>query len=134
MLGNSYLGWTVIMASLEPHPAFKAIAPMASPADMWLGDDFHHNSAFRLSYGFEYAFMLENGKGNADFALDRYDTYAWYLSFGSLANVNRTLFKGKISTWSDFAAHPDYDSFWTNQAFASHFQDVKVPTLNVVGW
>lgn len=134
MLGNSYLGWTAIMASLEPHPALKAIAPMASPADMWLGDDFHHNGAFRLSYGFEYAFMLENGKGNADFAFDRYDTYAWYLSLGSLANVNRTLFKGKISTWNDFAAHPDYDAFWKNQAFATRFQDVKVPTLNVAGW
>ena len=22
---------------------------------MWMGDDFHHNGAFRLSYGFEYA-------------------------------------------------------------------------------
>ena len=30
-------------------------SPQASPADMFLGDDFHHNGAFRLSYGFEYA-------------------------------------------------------------------------------
>ena len=35
---------------------------MASPADMWAGDDFHHNGAFRLSYGFEYATMMESGK------------------------------------------------------------------------
>ena len=38
------------MGALEPHPALKAISPQASPADMWLGDDFHHNGAFRLSY------------------------------------------------------------------------------------
>ena len=40
---------------LDPHPALKAVSPQASPADMFLGDDFHHNGAFRLSYGFEYA-------------------------------------------------------------------------------
>lgn len=134
MLGNSYLGWTAVMATLEPHPALKAVAPMASPADMWMGDDFHHNGAFRLSYGFEYAFMMESGKGNAQYAFDRYDTYAWYLGLGSLANVNQKLFKGKIATWNDFVAHPDYDAFWKNQAFASHLQDLKVPTLNVAGW
>ncbi|PYQ23993.1 MAG: hypothetical protein DMF79_02715 [Acidobacteria bacterium] len=48
MFGVSYLGWTTIMGALEPHPALKAISPQASPADMWRGDDFHHNGAFRL--------------------------------------------------------------------------------------
>src|SRR5689334_7697892 len=62
MLGVSYEGWTTIMGALEPHPALAAISPQASPADMWLGDDFHHNRAFRLSYGFEYAYELESGK------------------------------------------------------------------------
>ena len=71
MLGTSYLGWTTIMAALEPHPALKAIVPKASPADMWLGDDFHHNGAFRLSYGFEYAYSLESGTDLKDFAFDR---------------------------------------------------------------
>ncbi|MEZ5393966.1 MAG: CocE/NonD family hydrolase [Bryobacterales bacterium] len=46
-------------SALEPHPALKAISPQASPADMWLGDDFHHNGAFRLSYAFEYAYMVD---------------------------------------------------------------------------
>ena len=134
MLGNSYLGWTAIMASLEPHPALKAIAPMASPADMWIGDDFHHNGAFRLSYGFEYAFMLESSQGNADFAFDRYDTYDWYLNLGALSNVNTRLFKGKIATWNDFVAHPNYDAFWKRQSFAPNVREVKVPTLNVAAW
>jgi putative CocE/NonD family hydrolase len=134
MLGNSYLGWTTVMASLDPHPALKAVAPMASPADMWIGDDFHHNGAFRLSYGFEYAYMMESGKGSAQFPFDRYDTYTWYLGLGSLANVNRQIFKGKIATWNDFAAHPDYDAFWKRQAFPAQDRETKVPTLNVAGW
>lgn len=134
MLGNSYLGWTTLMASLDPHPALKAVAPMGSPADMWQGDDFHHNGAFRLSYGFEYAYMLEEGKGSAQFPFDRYDTYIWYLGLGPLANVNKQLFHGKITTWNDFVAHPDYDAFWQRQAFPSSVPEISVPTLNVAGW
>lgn len=134
MLGNSYLGWTAVQASLEPHPALKAIAPMASPADMWRGDDFFHNGAFRLSYGFEYAYMMESGKGNALYSFDRYDTYSWYLGLGALANVNRRLFEGKIATWNDFVAHPDYDAFWQARAFSTRARETTVPTLNVAGW
>ena len=53
--GTSYDGWTAVMATLDPHPALKAAIEQASPADQFLGDDFHHNGAFRLSYGFEYS-------------------------------------------------------------------------------
>ena len=58
------------MAMLDPHPALKAVSPQASPADMFLGDDFHHNGAFRLSYGFEYATMMETNKEMSPFAFD----------------------------------------------------------------
>jgi uncharacterized protein len=134
MLGVSYDGWTTIMAALEPHPALRAISPQASPADMWLGDDFHHNGAFRLSYGFEYAAMMESGKDVQQFAFDRYDTYDWYLSLGSLANVNAKYLHGRIPTWNDYVAHPDYDEFWKRQTMIPHLTSVKVPTLNVAGW
>jgi putative CocE/NonD family hydrolase len=50
ILGVSYGGWLTTMAILEPHPALKAASEQASPADQFLGDDFHHNGAFRLSY------------------------------------------------------------------------------------
>jgi len=134
LIGVSYSGWTAIMGALEPHPALAAISPQASPADMWLGDDFHHNGAFRLSYGFEYAYWLESAKALTQFVFDRHDTYDWYLSLGSLANVNGRLFKDKVPTWNDFVAHPDYDEFWRRQTLIPHIRDVQVPTLNVAGW
>ena len=62
MLGVSYPGWLTVMAMLDPHPALKAVSPQASPASMFLGDDFHHNGAFRLNYGFEYVALMEGGK------------------------------------------------------------------------
>ncbi len=79
MLGISYPGWLTLMAMLDPHPALKAASPQASPADMFLGDDFHHNGAFRLSYGFEYAARMETSKQQETFEFDRYDTFQWYL-------------------------------------------------------
>jgi len=134
MLGVSYEGWTTIMGALEPHPALAAISPQASPADMWLGDDFHHNGAFRLSYGFEYAYELESGKELKQFGFDRHDTYGWYLGLGPLSNVNALFFHGKIPTWNDFVEHPDYDEFWKRQTMIPYLKDVRVPTLNVAGW
>ncbi|MFN8060689.1 MAG: CocE/NonD family hydrolase [Vicinamibacterales bacterium] len=132
--GISYGGWLTVMGMLDPHPAVKAVSPQASPADMFLGDDFHHNGAFRLSYGFEYAAMMETSKENFQFTFDRYDTYEWYLNLGPLGNANARYFKGTLPTWNDFEAHPNYDAFWQYQAFAPHLTRVTVPTLNVAGW
>jgi len=134
MLGVSYLGWTTIMAALEPHPALEAISPQASPADMWIGDDFHHNGAFRLSYAFEYAYSVDGAKKGQHFRFDRYDTYDWYLALGPLSNVNERFLHGGIPTWNNYVEHPDYDEFWQRQTLIPHIHHVKVPTLNVAGW
>jgi putative CocE/NonD family hydrolase len=136
MAGTSYGAWLTVMGTLDPHPALKAAVQQASPADMWIGDDFHHNGAFRLSYGFEYAYMMESSKEIADVSavIDRYDTYEWYLALGSLANVNAKLLHNKLPTWNDFVNHPDYDAFWKRQGFAPWLNRVTVPILNVAGW
>ena len=134
MTGVSYPGWLTAMAMLDPHPALKAVSPQASPADMWIGDDFHHNGAFRLSYGFEYATMMESGKDVQQFRFDTWDTYDWYLRLGSLATVNDSILEGRIPTWNDFARRPNYDAFWQRQAMKGYLARVTVPTLNVAGW
>ena len=133
--GVSYAGWTAAMALLDPHPALRAASPQASPADMYLGDDFHHNGAFRLSYGFEYAAMMETSKENEQFAFDTFDTYDWYLKLGPLSNANARYLKGKLPTWNDFVAHPNYDAFWKRQTIVPYLtKPLTVPTLNVAGW
>jgi putative CocE/NonD family hydrolase len=134
MLGVSYPGWLTVMAMLDPHPALKAVSPQASPASMFLGDDFHHNGAFRLSYGFEYVAMMEGGKEFSPFTFDQYDTYSWYLSLGSLANVTDKLAEGKFPTWKNYVAHPNFDTFWQREAVMQYLDRVTVPTLNVAGW
>jgi putative CocE/NonD family hydrolase len=134
MLGVSYPGWLTVMAMLDPHPALKAVSPQASPASMWIGDDFHHNGAFRLSYGFEYVAMMEGGKEFSPFAFDQYDVYSWYLSLGSLATITTKLAEGKFPTWKNYVAHPNFDAFWQREAVMQYLDRVNVPTLNVAGW
>ena len=134
MFGISYSGWTTMMGTIDPHPALKAVSEQATPSDMWMGDDFHHNGAFRLSYGFEYAYMEEATKEDADFPFDIYDTYDWYLKLGPLTNVNEKHFHGKIPTWNDFVKHPDYDEFWKKQSLPYRLSAPTVPNLHVAGF
>jgi uncharacterized protein len=134
VLGVSYSGWLTMMAMLDPHPALKAVSPQASPADMFLGDDFHHNGAFRLSYAFEYVAMVEGSNDLRPFKFDGNDTFDWYLNAGTLANADERYFHRTLPTWNDFVNHPDYDEFWKKQAFDPYLTRVTVPTLNVAGW
>ena len=134
LVGISYGGWLTVMGMLEPHPALKAVSEQASPADMFLGDDFHHNGAFRLSYGFEYSTMMETGKTNFAFQFDLFDTYEWYLQLGALSNVNKKYIHGTLPTWNNFVAHPNYDAFWKQEAMPYILTKPRVPNLNVAGW
>jgi uncharacterized protein len=137
ILGISYGGWLTTMALLDPHPAIKAASEQASPADQFLGDDFHHNGAFRLSYGFEYSTEMETGKENYSFQFDRFDTYDWYLNeLGPISTGNLKYLHGNVPTWNNFVDHPNYDEFWQKQAFAPYLKSLKLkaPNLNVTGW
>ena len=136
MAGTSYGAWLSVMGMLDPHPSLKAVVQQASPADMWLGDDFHHNGAFRLSYGFEYAYMMESSKeiANVSAIIDKFDSYEWYLNLGSLANADKKYFHGKLPSWTNFVNQPDYSAFWKRQAFAPWLNRVTVPIMNVAGW
>ncbi|MGA3212168.1 MAG: CocE/NonD family hydrolase, partial [Terriglobales bacterium] len=132
--GISYPGWTTMMALVSPHPALKAASEQASPDDMFLGDDFHHNGAFRLDYGFEYAARMETNKEQTWFNFDRHDLYNWYLALGALPNADIRYLHNQVPTWEDFAKHPNYDFFWRVRAFDPYLRISTVPNLNVAGW
>ena len=134
MNGISYDGWTTMMGAVEPHPALVAVSEQATPSDMFLGDDFHHNGAFRLSYGFEYAFMEEATKTDSLFPFENYDTYEWYLKLGPLSNVNKKYFFNKLPSWNDFTKHPNYDEFWKKQSTPYRLDTPRVYIMNVAGW
>jgi len=132
--GISYDGFLVTMGMVNPHPALKAASEQACMGDTWLGDDFFHNGAFRLSYAFEYAPLLETSAENYSFPFDRFDVYDFYLRLGPLANANAKYFHGTIPSWNEFVAHPSYDEFWKRHAVAYGLKEPTVPNLNVAGW
>jgi putative CocE/NonD family hydrolase len=132
--GISYDGFLVTMGMIDPHPALRAVSEQACMGDTFLGDDFFHNGAFRLSYAFEYAALLETSHENFSFSFDRFDTYDWYLRLGPLSNANAKYFHGSIPSWNDFIAHPNYDDFWKHHAVAYGLKEPTVPNLNVAGW
>jgi putative CocE/NonD family hydrolase len=135
ILGISYPGWEALVGSTDPHPALKAASEQACMADLFLGDDFHHNGAFRLSYGMEYSYEIENDPTtDSDFPFPQYDLYDWYLKLGSLKNVSEKYFHNKIPTWNNFVKHPNYDAFWQQNSPLSYVSYPQIPMLHVGGY
>jgi putative CocE/NonD family hydrolase len=136
VFGISYGGWTAAMATVNPHPALKAVSVQASPEDMFLGDDFHHNGAFRLSYGWEYAVALEtDGRTLNAFDFHKEDPYSWFLKQDDLATLDRRALGRTLPTWQEFVAHPNYDNYWRMGLTSVRMPaKVKVPNLIVAGW
>ena len=135
ILGISYGGWLALVGAVDPHPALKASSEQACMSDLFLGDDFHHNGAFRLSYGMEYAYEIEFDKTtDSDFPFPQFDLFDWYLKLGSLKNVNKRYFHNKIPTWNNFVKHPDYDSFWQKNSTLNYISQAQIPQLHVGGY
>lgn len=134
IVGISYPGWLAMVGSVDPHPALKAASPQAQMGDLFLGDDFHHNGAFRLSYGLEYTYEVEGTNSDGTFPFPQYDLYDWYLKLGSLKNVNEKYFHGRIPTWNHFTEHPNYDSFWQANSPLSYVRYSAIPMLHVGGY
>lgn len=133
--GISYPGWLALVGSVDPHPALKAASEQACMGDLFLGDDFHHNGAFRLSYGMEYTYEVEHDKTtDSDFPFPQFDLFDWYLHLGSLKRVNEKYFHNTIPTWNNFVKHPNYDSFWQKNSPLSYIKYPQIPQLHVGGY
>ena len=136
VFGVSYLGWTTAMATVGAHPALKAVSVQASPEDMFIGDDFHHNGAFRLQYAWEYAAALEtDGRTLNAFDFKKEDPYSWYLKQDDLATLDQRALGSRLPSWQNFVAHPNYDAFWRSAVTSAVMPaTVKTPNLIVAGW
>ncbi len=135
VVGISYPGWLTAMAGIDPHPALRAISPQAPMTDTWMGDDFFHQGAFRLAYGLEYTWMMEETADESTGPrTTRYDTFDWYLSYPTLGALAEAVGAMRFPTWRNFVAHPAYDAFWQRQALTTYLTSVRVPTLTVGGW
>ncbi len=135
IVGISYPGWLALVGSVDPHPALKASSEQACMADLFLGDDFHHNGAFRLSYGMEYSYEVEyDHTTDSDFPFPQFDLFDWYLKMGPLNKINEKYFHDKVPTWNNFVKHPNYDSFWQKNSPLNYVKSPEIPELHVGGY
>lgn len=135
LYGVSYPGWLALVGAVDPHPALKVVSEQACMSDLFLGDDFHHNGAFRLSYGMEYSYELEKDHTkDSAFPFPQYDLYNWYLNLGPLSNVQKNYFHGEIPTWNSFIEHPNYDEYWQRNSPLNYIPEIQIPMLHVGGY
>jgi putative CocE/NonD family hydrolase len=140
-VGTSYPGFLAMEAGIDPHPAVKAISPQAPMIDVWMGDDFFHNGAFRQSYGYDYVFGMESNKEIADVSYGKdkdgkpEDGFDYFLERGSFSeDVKKSGVKQPFPTWKLFLDHPSYDTVWSSRGVEHHLNSVAVPTLSVGGY
>lgn len=131
--GVSYPGFLAMAAGIDPHPAVKAISPQAPMIDVWMGDDFFHNGAFRETYGYDYTLGMESSKENAFSKLDE-DAYDFFLHSGSFAAAAKRDGVDKLPTGVAFLQHPAYDEFWRARGVQWHLNQPVVPALFVGGF
>ncbi|MCP5053056.1 MAG: CocE/NonD family hydrolase [bacterium] len=138
--GISYPGFYAAMATIDAHPALKAISPQAPIADWFGGDDWHHHGAFSLSHGFPFLYVFGvKHKGLFTEWPEKFkpytpDGYKFYLDIGPLKNVNKRYYKGKIAFWNDLMGHGTRDEYWKARNILPHFKNVKPAVMVVGGW
>ncbi|MBS0503983.1 MAG: CocE/NonD family hydrolase [Proteobacteria bacterium] len=132
--GSSYLGFTSLMALVDPHPALKAAVPQSPMVDGWMGDDWFHNGAFRLN-SFDYFTGQMAKKNDGAIPHGNGDDYETYLEAGSAGDFARAYGLDAFAVTRKFMEHPAYDKYWQDQAVDKLLgaRKLTVPTMLVVG-
>ncbi len=133
VFGLSYDGFLAMMAGIDAHPAVKAISPQAPMTDVWLGDDFFHNGAFRQSYAFDYVQQMEGQKTDVRVNAKE-DTFDFFLHHINFAGVAAAASMINLPTAKAFLTQPTYTQFWRDMAVEYHLTRVETPTLEVGGY
>ncbi len=133
ILGISYDGFLPLMALVNPHPALKVSVPMNPMVDGWMGDDWFHYGAFRqqnLPYIYEQEATRKN---DAKWWSNHFDDYDLYMDSGSVGELGRNHGLEQVGFWKKILDHPNYDSFWRDQAVDKVLaaQPLKVPVMLV---
>jgi len=133
--GSSYVGFTALVATIDPHPALKASVPQSPMVDGWMGDDWFHNGAFRQP-NFDYVTnMTVNAGDNDDVASGTGDDYVTFLKAGSAGDYAKKYGLESFPFVQKWFQNPAYTSFWSDQAVDRWMKDkpLTVPTMLVVG-
>jgi len=153
--GGSYVGLTQWQPAIHTPPHLKAIAPMITGSDYhdhWTYDDgafalWFNQSWMLLTFaGEQYMRNLEHQGYSAaevkaksaawlnDGRRDILTKWVWQLPLDSFNVFREGTPEPLAPYYYDWIAHPNYDEYWAKMDVEPHYQDVKVPTLNIGWW
>jgi putative CocE/NonD family hydrolase len=133
-LGISYDGFEPLMALVNPHPALKVSVPMNPMVDLWMGDDWFHNGAFRLQYALPYIYeQVATRDSSEKWWTNYHDAYDQFMEGGASGDMARRYGMEQLGHWNKLVAHPTYDAFWQDQALDKVLanQPLQVPVMLV---
>jgi putative CocE/NonD family hydrolase len=136
IIGTSYGGFLALMALVDPHPALKVAVPIAPMVDVWRGDDWFHNGAFRQIYALDYTYeQTATRRSDETLWRSKFDDYDTFLEAGSASEIGRRSGEDQLPFWRRLTQHPAYDSYWQQQAVDRILagRPLLVPTLYIHG-
>ncbi|MEX1003183.1 MAG: CocE/NonD family hydrolase [Crocinitomicaceae bacterium] len=143
--GNSYLGWTSLIAARTNHPNLKAVMPMA-PVTNFYFEDFNRYGLFAMNYiPVLNAFGTQKSEPTSEKWYDTKDSifytdieeevgvpyYEFFQERLALTNFEDILADNFF--WENIKAHPDYDTFQYNRNWINHIDTVMRAQIMIVG-
>ena len=140
--GISYPGFYAACALVGAHPALKAVSPQAPMADLFAGDDDHHNGALMLAqtFWFDAVYAAPRPRPTSlepeppAFARAHPDAYQFFLDLGALPHADARYFHGQAQVWTEEMAHGTDDAYWKARDLRPHLKDIRPAVLTVGGW
>ncbi|MCB9222636.1 MAG: CocE/NonD family hydrolase [Crocinitomicaceae bacterium] len=143
--GNSYLGWTSLIAARTNHPNLKAVMAMA-PVTNFYFEDFNRYGLFAMNYiPVLNAFGTYKDQPTTESWYDMKDSifytdienkegvpyYEFFQERLALTNFEDIL--GGNVFWENIKNHPDYDSFQVERNWLNYIAEKMTPQVMVVG-
>lgn len=145
--GNSYLGFTSLVASVTGHPNLRAVLAMA-PVTNFYFEDFNRYGLYGMNYmPVMDVFGVQKKKPTTqswykvmdkEFVKDKEngltaDYYDYFLEHRALSETEH-LISADNFFWKNIKAHPNYDAYRQERNWLQYLKESKCPTMVVGGW
>ena len=133
MIGRSYVGYTQWMAAADRPRGLKAIVPISPQIEPYHGYPLI-NGVFLLAMaelgikGGRHSFQIRDFMRNVMVGSEPYfDTLP-------IADMFVAAGVGEPPWWREMMAHPNYDAYWRQGAYADAWSAMDVAALGITGW
>lgn len=145
--GNSYLGFTSLVASVTGHPNLKAVLAMA-PVTNFYFEDFNRYGLYGMNYmpvmdvfGVQKSIPTTKSwynKSPKTYIVDSekelmYDYYDYFLERRALSKTDEVIDTSNFF-WKNIKAHPNYDAYRQERDWIQYLSNAKCHTMVVGGW